>query len=316
MCNTSSITKSQDKKTKQENKKKWWQVHLSPFSNPEKTFLPQTAVFDEPNTLDTDAVPTIPSDSDSENSSVEILDGGSDVDICEETELARFSRILHDAQKKAQAENAKRKKRKTYSGHSQTTAHHQKCSRNDLAAKGYLSVHVFMKKMGSKKKMEELTFEESEESSNDDAAIMPWLWSTQPSPSEATDIDKLTPAVSEGHCQVAHGPAADEERPDPVASAGHHQATHSPAVSEGRRQVAQYPAASEEYGPAASGGHHQVTQGPDVNEERHRAIHGLSEEEEESTGSEDGNGGSACEDMQDVTSKNRTHLGPTPFEDL
>ena len=122
--------------------------------------------------------------------------------------------------------------------------------------------------------------------------------------------------MSEGHCQVAHGPAADEERPDPVVSAGHHQATHSPAVSEGHRQVAQDPAASEKYGPAASGGHHQVTQGPGVNEERRQAIHGLPEEEEKSTGSEDGNGGSACEDMQDVTSKNEMHLGPTPFEDL
>jgi len=184
---------------------------LSPFSKPEKTLLLQTAVFDEPDALDTDAVPTIPSDSDSKDSSVEILDGGSDVDICEETELVRFSRILHDAQKKAQAENAKRNKRKTYSGHSWTTAYCQKRSRNDLAAKGYLSVHAFMKKMESKKNMEELTFEESEESSNDDTAIMSRLWSTEPSPSKGTDINKLTPAMSEGHCQVARGPAADEE---------------------------------------------------------------------------------------------------------
>ena len=211
MCDTSSITKSQDKKTEQEKKKKIWQVHLSPFSKPEKTLLLQTAVFDEPDTLDTDAVPTIPSDSDSKDSSVEILDGGSDVDICEETELVRFSRILHDAQKKAQAENAKRNKRKTYSGHSRTTAYCQKHSRNDLAAKGYLSIHAFMKKMESKKNTEELTFEESEESSNDDTAIMSRLWSTEPSPSKGADIDKLTPAVSEGHCQVARGPAADEE---------------------------------------------------------------------------------------------------------
>src|SRR5258707_15703512 len=124
MCDTSSITKSQDKKTEQEKKKKIWQVHLSPFSKPEKTLLPQMAVFDEPDTLDTDAVPTIPSDSDSKDSSVEILDGGSDVDIREETELVRFSRIHCDAQKKAQAENLKRNKRKTYNGHSWTTAYH------------------------------------------------------------------------------------------------------------------------------------------------------------------------------------------------
>jgi len=53
-----------------------------------------------------------------------------------------------------------------------------------------------------------------------------------------------------------------------------------------------------------------------VNEERCQAVHGLPEEEEESTGSEDKNGGSACEDMQDVASKNGMHLGPAPFEDL
>jgi hypothetical protein len=52
-----------------------------------ETLLPQTAVLDEPDTLDTDNPPTIPSD-DSEGSSVEIIDGGSDLDICEETELA------------------------------------------------------------------------------------------------------------------------------------------------------------------------------------------------------------------------------------
>src|SRR5258708_18422251 len=103
MCDKSSITKSQDKKTEQEKKKKIWQVHLSPFSKPEKTLLLQTAVFDEPDTLDTDAVPTIPSDSDSKDSSVEILDGSSDVDSCEEPQSVRFSEIVHDAQKKAHA---------------------------------------------------------------------------------------------------------------------------------------------------------------------------------------------------------------------
>ncbi len=65
-------------------------------------------------------------------------------------------------------------------------------------------------------------------------------------------------------------------------------------MSEVHHQVTQDPAASEEhYGPAASGGHCQVMQGPGVNEERCRAVHGLPEEEEESTGSEDENGGSA-----------------------
>src|SRR5258708_13463871 len=102
MCDKSSITKSQDKKTEQEKKKKIWQVHLSPFSKPEKTLLLQTAVFDEPDTLDTDAVPTIPSDSDSKDSSVKILDGGSDVDICEETELVSFTTTLHNPQQQPQ----------------------------------------------------------------------------------------------------------------------------------------------------------------------------------------------------------------------
>src|SRR5258708_16319601 len=192
MCDMSSITKSQDKKTEQEKKKKIWQVHLSPFSKPEKTLLPQTAVFDEPDALDTDAVPTIPSDSDSKDSSVEILDGGSDVDICEETELVRFSRILHDAQKRAQAANPKRNKRRTYSGHSRTTAYRQKRSRNDLAAKGYLSIHAFMKKMESKKNTEELPFEKPEENSNDATPIMSHLCSTQPSPSKRQSIDQPT----------------------------------------------------------------------------------------------------------------------------
>jgi hypothetical protein len=112
-------------------------------------------------------------------------------------------------------------------------------------------------------------------------------------------------------------PAADEECPDPAASAGHHQVTHGLAVSEGHHQVTQDPAANEEhYGPAVSGGCHQVTQGPGVNEEHCQAIHGLPEEEEESTGSEDENGGSACENMQDIASKNGMHLGPAPFKDL
>ena len=122
--------------------------------------------------------------------------------------------------------------------------------------------------MESKKNTEKLTFEESEESSNDNTAIMSRLWSTEPSPSKGADINKLTPAVSEGHCQVMCGPATDEERPDPAVSAGHHQVTHGPAVSEVCHQVTQDPAVSEEhYGPAVSGGHRQVVQGPGVNEE-------------------------------------------------
>lgn len=58
-------------------------------------------------------------DVDTKGSVVEIFDGGSDMDICEETELMKFSRMLSDAQKRAQAEEkAKGNKWKTYTGHS------------------------------------------------------------------------------------------------------------------------------------------------------------------------------------------------------
>lgn len=63
-------------------------------------------------------------------------------------------------------------------------------------------------------------------------------------------------------------------------------------------------------------GRRQVAQGPAVSGERRQAVRILPEEEEESTGSEDEIGGSACEDMRDIASKNRTHLGPTPFKNL
>jgi hypothetical protein len=194
------------------------------------------AVLDEPDTLDTDDVPTIPSVDNSKGSSVEILDGASDTDICEETELTRFSRILDDAQKRALAENAKQNKRKTYSGRSQATTRRRKRYQSDLAAKGYLSVPDFMKRMESKKSnREELPFEESEESSDDDAAIVSQLQGNEPISSEGTDIDNLTLAVSEeGHYQVAGGHAAGEELPDPAVSTAHHQVTDGPAASEGR----------------------------------------------------------------------------------
>jgi hypothetical protein len=56
-------------------------------------------------------------DNDSKGSNVEIFDSGSDVDIYEEAELMKFSRMLLNAQKKAQAEEkAKGNKRKTYNG--------------------------------------------------------------------------------------------------------------------------------------------------------------------------------------------------------
>jgi hypothetical protein len=73
---------------------------------------------DEPNISDQCDISTIPNEDDSEGSegsSMEIIDGGSDAEICEETELQRFSRILCEVQRKAQAqEKAKGNKRKTY----------------------------------------------------------------------------------------------------------------------------------------------------------------------------------------------------------
>jgi len=57
------------------------------------------AVLEKPNALDTDDVSTMANkcDDDSEGSIVEILDSGSDADICEESELTKFSRMLCDA---------------------------------------------------------------------------------------------------------------------------------------------------------------------------------------------------------------------------
>jgi hypothetical protein len=104
------------------------------FSHPShsqksKTLLLQVAVLNEPNTLDTDDVPTMPNDNntDSEGSIVEILDSGSDVNIYEESELTKFSRMLFDAQKEAMKEKAARgKKWRIYTRHSRTTEHCQK----------------------------------------------------------------------------------------------------------------------------------------------------------------------------------------------
>jgi hypothetical protein len=75
--------------------------HSSQSQTPEP-FLSQTAVLDEPDTL---GVPVTPNEDhlDSEGSIVENLDGGSDVDIYEESELEKFSRILFDTQKRALA---------------------------------------------------------------------------------------------------------------------------------------------------------------------------------------------------------------------
>jgi hypothetical protein len=178
------------------------------------------AVLDEPNTLDPghDNVLTMPNehDSDSKDSKdskgfdLEILDGGSDTDIREETELIKFSRMLCDAQEKAQEkEKAKDKKRKTYDRRSRTTAYRWKRYRSDLAAQGYLPVHEFMKQMDTQKRKDELTtsqeltIEESEESSDDDAATESQPGNSEPRMSEGMEVEELAPAAS-GDChQVA-----------------------------------------------------------------------------------------------------------------
>jgi hypothetical protein len=171
---------------------------------------------DEPNISDQCDILTIPNEDNSEGSegsdgsSVEIIDGGSDAEICEETELQRFSRILCEAQRKAQAqEKAKGNTRKTYQGLSRTTAYRRKRVRNDLAAQGFLSVPLYMARMESKNK-EKLTFE-SEESSDNDEVFVSRLWSDKQSNSES-DEERLQathgPAACEGgrHWQVTQGP--------------------------------------------------------------------------------------------------------------
>jgi hypothetical protein len=213
------------------------------------SLLPHTAVLDEPDTLDTDDIPTMPNEDDdgSESSSVEILDSGSHTDICKENELTRFSQILYDAQKRAfSEEKARGNKRKAYTGHSQKTAYRRKRFQNDLAAQGYFSIHEFMQRMKSQKSAEKVTptFEESEESSDDNTVT----WSNKLRTSEGMNVEELTPAQA--------------------------------ALSEDRHQVAQGPAASE----------------------WHLRVQGLREEEEESTGSEDG--GTVREDRKGVASRN------------
>lgn len=135
-------------------------------------------------------------------------------------------------------EKASGKKRKTYTGRSKKTAYRWKHVRKDLATQGYLPVHEFMQRMKSQKPTEKIppTFEESEESSDDDAVT----WSNEPRTSEG--------------------------------------------------QVACSPAASKEY--------YQLIQGSAASEERLRVVLGLREEEEESTGSEGEDGGTAREDWK------------------
>ena len=170
--------------------------------------------------MDTDNIPTVPnevnSDSkDFEDSIVEILDAGSDVNIYKETKLENFSRMLFNAQKRAQKEKkAKGKKWKTYNGSSQATAYCRKWHCKDLVASGQLSVLDFIKWREAKRKEEKLiaSVKESEESSDNVIASVSWIgpWSNKLSMSEGADIKELTSAASVDCCQIALSPVATE----------------------------------------------------------------------------------------------------------
>ena len=139
---------------------------------------------------------------------MEILDTASDADICEESELTKFNKMLCDAQKSALAKQKERgSKRKTHNGCSRSTAYRRKRYRDDLAAKGYLPVHEFMGCMMKPQKNadeltppQDLTPEESEEGSDDDSALWSLLRSSELNAFEGTNIEELTPAVSEDRC--------------------------------------------------------------------------------------------------------------------
>lgn len=185
-------------------------------------------------------------DEDSEGSSVEILDGGSSADIYKETELTKFSKMLFDAQKRALAEEkAKSNKRKTYNGHSRTTAHRRKRYQSDLAARGFLPVHEFMKRVEAQKNKEglstasqQLPYEESEESSGSDdgvavltvSAPVSRLWNNnepEPSTSEGMgSIRELAPAASEERLGAAQGVPEEEEESTGSEGEGGGTTTH------------------------------------------------------------------------------------------
>ena len=123
---------------------------------------------------------------------------------------------------------------------------------------------------------QDLTPEESEESSADNTAAVSRLWNNVP-PSTFFDGTDINEARSKERCQDMQRHAACEE---------HHQAARGPAVSEGHHQFTQGPAASEEHpNSAANKGCHHVAQGPAVDDGNHRAVWALSDEEG-STGNE------------------------------
>jgi hypothetical protein len=89
-----------------------------------------------------------------------------------ESELERFSRVLREAQEKAQeTERLKGKKRKAHTGHSHMTAYRRKRVRITLAKKGFLPVNEFLRQKKGRDDGVALTavpqvvYEEAEESS-------------------------------------------------------------------------------------------------------------------------------------------------------
>ena len=281
-------------------------------SQTSEALLPQMADL---NTLDAGNIPTMPNEFDvivdSKGSGVEIVDSGSDADICKEAELTKFSRMLCDAQKRALAEEKAGKKWKSYTGHSRATEYRRKRVQKDLAAQGYLPLHKVWKWVASKqntkpaaKKLttpQELASEESEEGPDNDKATTSQLQIHQPSISKDTDMEELVAAASEDrdatrdeHRQLAQIPMASKEhRRDvlgPAATDAHHRRIPGLVVSEGRCWDALGPAARDchrdMFGPAVSDqcrdmlgpaarDRHRDTLGPAAMEGCHRIMQGL-----------------------------------------
>jgi len=143
---------------------------------------------------------------------------------------------------------------------------------------------------------QDLPFEESEESSDNDAENAPWLQSDEvhtPSPSDictGTILEELAPAVSKDRYDTAHGPAASQEHcqaaQGPTASEDRHNAACGTATSQEHFQVAQEPTASQDHRNAANWEYCQVMRDPVASKQHCRTVQGLREEDEESTGSE------------------------------
>ncbi len=83
---------------------------------------------------------------------------------------------------------------------------------------------------------QDLTFEESEESSDNDMAMVSQLWRNEPSISKGTDIEELTPAVSEDCHHITQGPIMSEDcccaMKGTAADEDSHCVMHGPTASE------------------------------------------------------------------------------------